>query len=175
MKTKRLGLRRWNDADLIPFSKINQDPRVMEYFPKLLSQQESEEMIKKIEEKTNENGFGLYAVDLLSKKEFIGFIGLSRPNFEASFTPCVEIGWRLAYQHWGKGLATEGAQACLAFAFNLLRIPEIVSFTAKENQRSIKVMEKLNMKKAGEFMHPNLPEDHSLRKHVLYKISREGR
>ncbi|MBM7613805.1 GNAT family N-acetyltransferase [Alkaliphilus hydrothermalis] len=174
LKTKRLGLRRWKESDYAAFREINQDPMVMEFFPRLLTPEESDAMIEKIEENTNKNGFGLYAVELLKTKEFIGFIGLSVPNFDADFTPCVEIGWRLAYSHWGKGYAPEGAQACIEFAFHFLKISEIVSFTSVKNERSIRVMEKLNMKKVKEFMHPNLTPKDPLCTHVLYKIQRDS-
>ena len=105
---------------------------------------------------------------------FLGFIGLFVPEFDAHFTPAVEIGWRLASEHWGKGLAAEGARGALRYGFETLRLEEVVSFTAPANLRSRRVMEKLGMSHnpADDFDHPRLPEGHALRRHVLYRIKR---
>jgi len=173
IETKRLGLRRWQESDSSPFYKLNQDQRVMEFFPKTLTKEESDSMIIRIEENISKNGFGFYAVELLENTQFIGFIGLSIPSFEAEFTPCVEIGWRLDFEFWGHGYATEGATACLDYAFNKLDLSEIVSFTTVTNKRSQTVMQKIGMKKAGEFKHPKLDVGHPLCEHVLYKITKE--
>ena len=114
-------------------------------------------------------GFGFYAVDLLETQFFIGFIGLGHPRFEAYFTPCVEIGWRILPQFWNKGYATEGALACLDYAFSVLKIQEIYSFTSILNLPSEKVMQKIGMTKLSNFEHPNLEDGHNLRTHVVYK------
>ncbi len=169
--TPRLELRRWRPADRAPFIHLNADPRVMEYFPALLTPAESTEMMARIEDHFLRYGFGLWAAELRETGEFTGFIGLNMPTFEAHFTPCVEIGWRLAPQFWGLGLATEGAHAVLRHAFTDLALPEIVAFTVPANRRSRRVMEKLAMthNPADDFNHPRLPEDHPLRRHVLYR------
>ncbi|WP_432667425.1 GNAT family N-acetyltransferase [Wukongibacter baidiensis] len=170
MRTSRLGLRRWKESDLEPFAEMNMNPEVMKYFPSTLTVEESNSLVERINEHFDKHGFGLWAVELLESKEFIGFIGLKIPGFEAEFTPCVEIGWRLSNEFWGNGYATEGAKACLDYAFTDLGISEIVSFTAVLNKPSMRVMEKLGMNYEGEFLHPKLDENHPLCKHVLYKI-----
>ncbi len=144
----------------------------MEFFPNLLTREQSDRAIERIEAGFARHGFGLCAVELQSDQSFLGFIGLSVPNFQASFTPCVEIGWRLASHAWGKGFATEGAQAMAAYAFNSLKLDSLVSFTAERNMRSRRVMEKLGMTfdPADAFDHPILPEGHLLRRHVLYRL-----
>ncbi len=170
IKTPRLGLRKWKESDLAPFAEMNMNPKVMKHFPRLLTVEESNSMVERINGHFDKHGFGLWAVELLETNKFIGFIGLSIPSFEAEFTPCVEIGWRLSHEFWGKGYATEGATACLDYAFSNLEIPEIVSFTAVLNKPSIRVMERLEMNYAGEFLHPKLDPKHPLCRHVLYKI-----
>lgn len=174
--TSRLLLRRWRDFDREPFARINADPRVMQHYPAPLTRQESDAMIDRIEARFADRGYSLWAAELSATSEFIGYIGLSVPAFEAHFTPCVEIGWRLAAEHWGKGLATEGARAVLDHAFNHLHLPEIVSFTATANTRSERVMQRLGMthNPADDFDHPSLPEGHPLRRHVLYRKTASG-
>lgn len=176
LKTSRLLLRSWRDSDREPFARINADPRVMEYFPACLSRADSDALIDRIEARINDHGWSLFAAELREAGEFIGFMGLSVPAFEAHFTPSVEIGWRLAAEHWGKGLATEGARAVLHFGFTQLRLPEVVSFTTVANVRSRRVMEKLGMthNPAEDFDHPDLAEGHSLKRHVLYRLHNPG-
>lgn len=173
IKTKRLLLRPWQKKDLKPFCQINTDKRVMEYFPKTLTPEESNHFAKKISIQIEQVGWGLWAVEVPEIASFIGFIGLSPVSFTSHFTPAVEIGWRLAYPYWGHGYATEGALAALKFGFETLYLPEIVSFTAKQNKRSIKVMKKIGMHHniADDFHHPKLTLDHRLSKHVLYRLS----
>lgn len=146
----------------------------MEYFPALLSQAESDAAIVRIEAHFERYGFGLWAAELRESEELIGFIGLSVPGFKAAFTPCVEIGWRLAREQWGRGLATEGARAVAHHAFDDLRLQALVSFTAPANARSRRVMEKLGMVRdlTEDFDHPHLPDGHRLKRHVLYRLSR---
>ena len=127
----------------------------------------------RITARMTEDGFGLWAVELSSDSRFIGFCGLSRPLFQSFFTPCVEIGWRLAHDVWGKGFATEAALAVLSLGFATYHLPEIVSFTSLTNERSQKVMRRIGMTRAGEFDHPNLPPGHRLCRHILYRISAE--
>jgi RimJ/RimL family protein N-acetyltransferase len=172
LATDRLILRRWRDADREPFARINADPSVMEFFPALLSRPESDAMVDRIEAHFDEHGFGLCAAALRGNGTLIGFVGLNLPAFQAPFTPCVEIGWRLAAKHWGQGLATEGARAIVQYGFHILRLEEIVAFTVPANMRSRRVMEKLGMTHdaADDFDHPRLPEEHPLRRHMLYRL-----
>ena len=145
----------------------------MEHFPALLTRSESDTLIARIEAHFAARGFGLWAVAVPGVADFIGFIGLNAPSFTAHFTPCVEIGWRLAAAHWGQGYASEGARAVLAFGFGERGLDEIVSFTVVANTRSRKVMERLGMHHdpADDFDHPALPKGHPLRRHVLYRLS----
>jgi RimJ/RimL family protein N-acetyltransferase len=174
LRTERLLLRRWHESDRLPFQAINADPRVMEHFPAPLTPAESDALMARADAHFGRHGFGPFAAEFLQTGEFIGFIGLSIPAFAAPFMPAVEIGWRLAFEHWGKGLATEGARAALVFAFNELNLGQIVSFTVLANLRSRRVMERLGMTHdaADDFDHPNLPVGHPLRRHVLYRIRR---
>ncbi len=171
--TERLLLRPWREADRAPFAALNADPLVMEFFPSCLDRAESDALADQIKAAFASRGFGLWAVELPGSAPFIGFIGLSVPRFEAHFTPCVEIGWRLARAYWGKGYASEGARRVLAYGFEQLQLTEIVSFTACENLRSRAVMERLGMRRdpSGDFEHPALPQKHRLRRHVLYRIA----
>lgn len=174
LSTERLLLRRWRDEDRKAFARINADPRVMEFFPGVLSRDESDARIDRIEAHFEQRGFGLWAVEVPGVTALAGFIGLAVPQFEAAFTPCVEIGWRLAAECWNRGYASEGALAALEFGFGPLGLKEIVSFTVPENVRSRRVMEKIGMTHCVEedFDHPLLPEGHPLRRHVLYRIRR---
>jgi RimJ/RimL family protein N-acetyltransferase len=174
IRTERLLLRRWRPDDLAPFAAMNADPRVTEFLPTPLSREESDAWVARAEAHFERHGFGLWAAEIFGVAPFAGFIGLSTPRFDAPFQPCVEIGWRLAPAHWGRGFATEGARAVLAFGFDVLRLAEIVSFTVPANARSRRVMEKIGMTRnpADDFDHPLLPEGHPLRRHVLYRIRR---
>jgi ribosomal-protein-alanine N-acetyltransferase len=171
--TERLVLRHWRDADREPFAALNADPRVMEFFPSVLDRTESDAFADRIEVHFAQTGFGLWAVELPGFVSFIGFIGLSIPRFQAHFTPCVEIGWRLAHAYWGKGYASEGGRRVLTYGFRLLRLPEIASFPARQNFRSRAVIERIGLRRdpSGDFDHPALPEGHWLRPHVLYRIA----
>lgn len=171
-KSKRLGFRQWLDRDIEPFVELNQNPRIMEFFPETKSREEVLEMIEIVKSQINQWGYGWFAVDELSSGLFIGFIGVNHPRFESFFTPCLEIGWRLHADFWGKGYATEGAETCLKYAFEKLEESTVYSFTAISNTRSERVMIKLGMKKEGEFDHPQLLE-HPLSKHVLYVIHKK--
>jgi len=172
LTTPRLTLRPWRASDRVLFQAINADPRVMEFYPSTLTPQESDALVTRIEQHFAQHGHGPYAVELTETGTFIGYIGLYTPTFAAHFTPTVEIAWRLSADHWGKGLATEGARAVLHHAFQTLKLPSLVSFTVPQNQRSRRVMEKLGMTHdpSEDFYHPNLPEGHPLRRHVLYRI-----
>ena len=173
--TERLILRKWREGDREPFARMNCDPVVMEHFPAVLSREESDALVDRAEAHLERHGFGPWAAELRESREFIGYVGLVIPQFEASVTPCVEIGWRLAPQHWGKGLATEGAYALVRHGFEVQSLPELVSFTVPANLRSLRVMEKLGMARdpRDDFDHPSVPAGHPLRRHVLYRLRRE--
>jgi RimJ/RimL family protein N-acetyltransferase len=168
----RVCLRRWRDEDREAFAAMNSDPRVMEFFPSRLSRVESDALADRIQEHFRAQGFGLWAIEIPDVAPFIGFAGLAVPRFSARFTPCVEVGWRLAFEHWGRGYATEAARLALAYGFGSLALSEVVSFTSTGNHRSRAVMERLGMRRdpADDFDHPALPESHPLRRHVLYRI-----
>lgn len=175
LRTERLVLRSWTDDDRAPFAALNADPVVMEHFPKPLSRIESDQAVERIRDGMAERGWGLWAAERTDTGAFIGFVGLSVPTFEAPFLPGVEIGWRLAREHWGNGFATEGASAALAFAFDVLGLDEVLSFTVVANRRSRRVMEKLGLRHHPDedFDHPALPDGSPLRRHVLYRITAE--
>jgi RimJ/RimL family protein N-acetyltransferase len=173
IETERLLLREWIDDDILPFYEMGQDPRVMEYFPSLWSMNSVEIFIKNMQIQLEEKKYSLWALEEKKSKRFIGFVGLNSPQWEAHFTPCVEIGWRLAFEFWGKGYATEAAKSVLKYAFNKLHLQELVSFTTVGNLRSRKVMERIGMHRdpEGDFLHPKLDPNHILAKHVLYRIT----
>jgi RimJ/RimL family protein N-acetyltransferase len=175
IKTQRLILRTWTEKDIDPMAAIDQDPKVCEYLPGIGNRAATEAGIQYIIKHYEEHGFSLYAVELETTHEFVGFLGLMIPSFEAHFTPAVEVGWRLASSHWGQGYATEGAKAVLDYGFKNLGLKEIVSFTVPANTRSTRVMEKIGMKRdlSGDFHHPKLPIDHLLSLHVLYRAKNE--
>lgn len=170
LTTERMILRRWHDSDRELFARMNADSRVMEFFAACLSLEDSDSLVDKIESHFDEYGFGLCAAALRKDGTFIGFIGLAVPDFDAPFG--VELGWRLAAEYWGHGLATEGARAVVQHAFTTFDLDEIVATTVPANTRSRRVMEKLGMRHnpADDFDHPLLPEGHWLRRHVLYRL-----
>jgi RimJ/RimL family protein N-acetyltransferase len=172
--TERLRLRQWRPSDLEPFAALNADPRVMAFFPSTLEREASDAAVQRWQAQIAERGWGLWAAELLGTGEFIGFVGLQVPIAPLPFSPCVEVGWRLARAYWGKGYATEGARGVLAQGFERLQLPEIVSFTAVGNLKSRAVMERLGMQAAeGSFEHPSVPEGSPLREHCLYRLTRE--
>lgn len=153
---------------------LHADPEVMEFFPAPLSRAASDAMADRCRQLIHERGWGFWAVEERQTGDFVGLTGLHTPDSKLPFTPCVEVGWRLAKHHWHKGYATEAAAAALHLAFNQLQLTEVVSFTAALNVRSQAVMQRLSMKFAGPFEHPALPPQHPLRPHVLYTISPAG-
>jgi [ribosomal protein S5]-alanine N-acetyltransferase len=169
-ETKRLIFRDWNEQDLNEFRMMNKNTRVMEYFTKTLNEEETDRFYNIIQDEFRNYGYGLYAVETRHNNDFIGFIGFHWANFNSQFTPCIEIGWRLKYEAWGNGFATEGAKACLKYGFDTLGFNKIYSFTSKINLPSENVMKKVGMVKVMEFEHPNIIENNPLRKHVLYSI-----
>ena len=171
IETERLYLRQWRSSDHEPYIAMNLDKEVMEFFPATISAEESIFHKTRMRNNIEEKGYGLFAMERKNTNEFIGFTGFSHPKFEADFTPCTEIGWRIAKEHWNLGFATEAAKACLAFGFRNFKFEEIYSFTSVHNKRSEQVMLKIGMKKMGEFDHPILAQGHYLQKHVLYKTT----
>ena len=166
---QRVSLRQWRDADLEPYAAMNADPDVMRYFPALLSREQSAASLCRQRSLIEQRGWGLWALDV--DGTFAGFIGLAIPGFEAPFMPCVEVGWRLRREFWGRGLAYRGALQALDYGFNILKLPEIVSFTAAVNAPSRRLMERLSFvhDETSDFDHPSIPEGHELRHHVLYR------
>lgn len=176
LRTERLILRQWRPGDVAKFARMNADPRVMEYFPALPTLAQSEEMAERICLQLAEKGYGLWALEAPGVAEFIGYTGLAIPRFQADFTPCHEIGWRVAFEHWGKGYASEAARHVLRYATASLELSEIVSFTSRGNFRSRRVMERIDMTydPKDDFEHPSLPIGHPLRSHVLYRFRAES-
>jgi RimJ/RimL family protein N-acetyltransferase len=174
LTTARLRMRPWRPEDLPQFAALNADPRVREHFPKVLTSEESDREAARIADHFRKHAFGFWAVEAIGVADFAGFVGLSIPTFEAHFTPCVEIGWRLAFEHWGRGYATEAARAAVDCGFRCLGLEEIVAFTVPTNRRSLRVMERLGMTRsvADDFDHPRLPSGHPLCRHVLYRLKR---
>jgi RimJ/RimL family protein N-acetyltransferase len=176
LETSRLILRTWEKQDIDSMTVINQDPKVCEFLPAIGNRASTEAGVHKIMQHYEEHGFCLYAVELKSTHEFIGWVGLAIPSFDAPFMPAVEIGWRLSSNHWNHGYATEAAKAVLDYAFNTLGLDEIVSFTAVNNQPSRRVMEKIGLlhHPEGDFDHPRLEKTHLLCRHVLYRLKNQG-
>lgn len=177
LRTGRLLLRRFREQDRAPFAALNADPRVMEHFVAPLDRAASDAFIDRIEQRRDERGYSLWAVEVTAPADplagrFIGFVGLWDAAFDAPFTPAVEVGWRLAADAWGHGYATEAATAAVADGFARVGLPEIVSFTAVVNHPSRAVMERIGMVRDpdGDFAHPNVPEGHPIRPHVLYRF-----
>ncbi len=171
IETERLYLRQWQPDDEAAYITMNNDEKVMQFFPSTLTAEQSLQHIYRMKEHITKVGYGLFALEKKEDHSFIGFTGFSHPAFDASFTPCIEIGWRLAASSWNRGFATEAAKACLVYGFKTLAFEDVYSFTAVNNAKSEQVMKKIGMQKAGEFDHPLLQKGHSLQKHVLYKIS----
>jgi RimJ/RimL family protein N-acetyltransferase len=172
--TPRLRLRSWRDDDLPAFAELNADPEVMRHFPACLDRAESDALAARIRQHFQRYNFGQWVIEHRGDGGFVGVLGLQNVNFEGHFTPAVEIGWRLMHRYWGQGLASEAAQATLAFAFEPLQLAEVVAFTVPGNLRSQTVMQRIGMQHDpdGDFEHPLLPEGHPLRRHVLYRLGR---
>lgn len=170
----RVSLREWRDDDLAPFANLNADPEVMRHFPQTLDRDQSDALALRIRQALDSNGHGWWALDV-PEIGFAGFVGINRVPFDAHFNdlrrPMLEVGWRLCRPAWGHGFATEGALLALAHAFDVLREPEVVSFAVAGNLASLRVMQRIGMREAGEFDHPRLPEGHALRRHLLYRLT----
>jgi RimJ/RimL family protein N-acetyltransferase len=176
LRTERLLLREWRPEDREPFAALNADPRVMEFMPAALPRAQSDALARRSEAHFAARGYGPWAVEVPGVAPFIGFVGLVVPAFDAHFTPCVEIGWRLAAEHWGHGYATEAARASAAHAFDVVGLEALVSFTTPQNVRSQAVMRRIGMThdEADDFDHPRLPPGHRLRRHLLYRLYGNG-
>ncbi len=176
LATAQLLLRPWRDSDREPFAQLNADPEVMRFFPSTLTRAESDALVARLEAHQRAHGFTFWAVEERASAVFVGFVGLARTPFEAHFTPCVEIGWRLKKEAWGKGYASEAARESLRHAFEHLGLDEVVSFTAAINLPSRKVMERIGMHHdpGEDFDHPHVAAGHPLERHVLYRLSKQA-
>lgn len=168
--SKHLGFRPWRDEDLDMMSTMNANGNVMRFFERPLSRDESLVFLRKMQRMQDEKGYCYYATELLESSQLIGMIGLGYKDFEAEFTPCVDIGWRLDEPFWGKGYAPEGAARCLQYAFETLSIPEVLCIAPSANQPSIRVMEKIGLQKKAHFKHPQLNEAPQIQDCVLYSM-----
>jgi RimJ/RimL family protein N-acetyltransferase len=174
LRTERLLLRPLRDSDLDAFAVMHADPRVVLYLHAPLTRAESETVFERIRANTLREGLGPFAVELPASEEFIGLVGLARPRFDMPLMPCVEIAWRIASPHWGRGYATEAARAALDFGFRHHQLDEILAWTSRDNRASQRVMEKLEMRRDpdADFDHPKLPPDHRLRRHLVWRLPR---
>ncbi len=172
IETPRLILRQWRAEDAPLFARINGDPLIMQYMPRVLPPKDSDKLVKRFDDHFSKHGYGMYAVESRESGVFMGTVGLQHVDFKVPFAPAVEVAWRLDYEFWGQGYATEAARAVADFAFNDLKLKEIVAFTVHDNTRSIHVMEKLGMAhdEKGDFDYPSLPKGHPLGRHVLYRL-----
>jgi RimJ/RimL family protein N-acetyltransferase len=175
LRTARLVLREWRDDDVEPFAQLCGDPVVMRYMMPLDSRAAVDATVGAIRGHFARHGFGFWAVELPGEAPFIGMVGLAVVAFAAHFAPAVEIGWRLARRHWGRGFAGEAAAAALDAGFSQLDLREIVAFTVPANEPSWRLMRRLGMHRnpQDDFDHPRVPDGHPLRRHVLYRISSE--
>ena len=171
--TKRLLLRQWQPSDFPLFAELCADPDVMQFFPSTLSEVESMAFAQRVHGLIAERGWGLWAVEVPGVSDFIGCVGLHVPKVYLPFSPCVEIGWRLAKTDWGKGYACEAAKAALDYAFTELQLDEVLSFTSVTNLPSQAVMKRIGMTNTHRnFMHPDIEAGHPLCEHVLYRLDR---
>jgi RimJ/RimL family protein N-acetyltransferase len=172
LTTQRLALRSWYAGDVEPFLALSSDPEVMRHFPRPITREEAVGFVERHRGAIEAGRPGLFALARLEDRRFLGFVGLAVPSFEAAFTPCVEIGWRLARDAWGHGFATEAALAALEHGFTTLGLEEIVSFTAVPNEPSQAVMRRIGMHRdpGDDFDHPALSPGHPLARHVLYRL-----
>lgn len=171
-----LTLRQWQASDLAYFATLNNDPKVMAFFPAQLKEEQSNQLAQGLADLIDQKGWGFWALELNRTGEFIGFVGLNAIDNDSAIpnAPFVEIGWRIASEHWGKGYAPEAAQLALSYAFEALKLDAVYSFTSLLNKPSQRVMQKIVMFNTGQdFDHPKLIEGHRLRRHCLYKITLE--
>lgn len=165
-----VSLRQWRETDLAAYVGMNRDLSVMRYFPELMSPEESAASLARHRALVDERGWGLWVVEV--EGAFAGFAGLAVPTFQASFMPCVEIGWRLRREFWGRGIGHRAASQALTYGFDILQLAEIVSFTSTVNVRSIRLIERLGFRhdEPSDFEHPKISEGHALRRHVFYRL-----
>jgi len=167
--SERLGYREWQEADVTPLTALNSDSEVMRYFPQTYDRAHTQSFIERMQAMQSQYGYCYYAVDRLEGRQFIGFVGLAYQTYDADFTPCTDVGWRLARQYWNQGYATEGAKACLSHATKTLHIPEVVAVASAVNLASIHVMQKAGMSYDSSFVHPALTSNPDLKNCVLYR------
>jgi RimJ/RimL family protein N-acetyltransferase len=170
IKTERLGLRNWQTKDIAPAKAMNADKTVMEFFPNILSQKQTEDFIQRMRKHFRKHEFCYFAVDELETGKFIGFIGFIHQTYNTPFSPFVDVGWRLIPETWGQGYATEGAKACINFAFEEMGLKELYAIAPELNKKSQRVMQKLGMTFHTHFEHPKLEINSPLRKCVAYRI-----
>lgn len=171
LRTSRLLMRRWRDSDLEPFAAMNADPAVMRYFPALMARADSDAFVSLIERRFDEQGYGLWALEVLETGRFIGFTGLNPMPKEVPGAGGVEVGWRLARSAWGRGYATEAGRAALGVAFGAAGLPEVWSLTARLNEPSVAVMRRLGLSYVASAPHPALDSASPLAEHVFYRIT----
>lgn len=169
--SERLGFRNWNVTDIDKMHEINSDEKVMEFFSAIPTKEQTRAFVERMKKQCEDKGFCYFAVDKLEDNEFIGFIGLSEQTFEADFTPCVDIGWRIKSSAWNKGFATEGAKKCLEYALNDLKLESIFSIAPEINIKSVHIMTKIGLKKQYAFEHPLLANNDRFKTCVLYKTA----
>lgn len=174
LPTPHLLLRQWQPSDLEPFALMSSDADVMRYYPAPWSREQSDVFAQRVMRLIDERGWGFWAIEERASRQFIGFVGLHVPSHELPFSPCVEVGWRLAKPYWGLGYATEAAQSAISFGFQQLHLKELVAFTAITNLKSRAVMERLGMQFDSEFDHPQVSVQSVLRRHVLYRLHSPG-
>ncbi len=158
------------EEDRERYAALNSDPAVLEFFPRGYSREESDVSFDRIRQHWNQHGFGVWAVE--AQDQFAGILGLWHVRFQASFTPAVEIGYRLMPNFWKLGIATEAGGAALRYGFEQLDLQEIVAYTVPANLRSRRVMEKLGMQYSEDFDHPELEQSHAMRRCLLYRLPR---
>jgi len=171
-QSQRLGFRNWQKSDIVPFTNMCKDKKVMEFFPSILTDEKARLFVERMQQHFEEKQFCYFAVERLDTQTFIGFIGLRSQEYESPFTPCVDIGWRLQQAAWGKGFATEGAKACLNYAFQTLGFDKIYAIAPHQNEKSIHVMKKIGMTQEGSFVHPLMDKDIPLQPCVAYSITK---
>lgn len=173
LRTERLLLRRWRAEDLESFAAINADERVMEHSLGPLTRARTEALMERFEASFERQGYGMWAVEISGERTLAGFVGITDVEIDVPFAPAVELGWRLARECWGRGLASEAAGAAVVFAFDRLELAELVAYTAAINARSRRLMERLGMtrEQEGDFRHPAIPREHRLSEHVLYRLA----
>lgn len=171
---ERILLRDWCDSDLAAYAQLNADPEVRRYFPSTLSREESDGEASRLRAHAEREGFTFWVLEIPGVTTFAGMVGLILTGFEAHFTPCIEVGWRLARAHWGQGYASEAAKLALKFGFETLQADEIIALTVPANTASRAVMQRIGMQHnpADDFDHPRLAADHPFRRHVLYRIDK---